>query len=78
MIVTKNICQNCYDKNEEKKDIIETNNYIDYKESINSHIKKIKESILIWNNLSSLIREWFINLENKFNCFIDSIKNYIT
>ena len=73
-----NLCQSCYDKNEDKKDIIETNNYVDYKESINSHIKKIKESILIWNNLSSLIREWLINLEDKFNCFIDSIKNYIT
>ena len=72
-----NLCQICYDKREEKNNIIKTNNYINYEETINPYITKIKENILIWNNVSNLIREWLLNLEQKFNSLIDSIKNYI-
>ena len=72
-----NLCQKCINEKEKKNNVLKTSKYINYKETLNDYIKKIKEHIIIWNKLSTLTNEWIKDIIEKLNVFINSINNYI-
>ena len=72
-----NLCKKCIAQNEQKNNFLKTSKFINYKETLNYHIIKIKENIKIWNNISSLANEWLKDIIEKLNIFINSINNYI-
>ena len=73
-----NLCENCLVKGEDKKNIIETSNHINYKETFSDNSKKVKENIIMWNNIYKLANEWLVSINEKFNVFLNSIQQYIT
>ena len=75
-IKKSNFCNKCIE-NENENNFIETSKYINYKETLNDYSKKIKETILILNNVNRLINEWLKNITEKFNNFLNSINNYV-
>lgn len=72
-----NLCEKCYIESDNKS-VFETAQHINYKETIDAYVKKIKENIMICKNVSKLVNEWLTNLEDKFTIFIDSINNYVS
>ena len=72
-----NLCEKCCVESENGS-VFETALHINYKETIDAYVKKIKENIMICKNVSKLVNEWLTNLEDKFTIFIDSINNYVS
>ena len=72
-----NVCQKCIIQNEKKNNFLKTSKFINYKETLNDYIRKVKENIMTWNNISALANEWLKDVIEKMNVFIHSINNYI-
>ena len=76
----KHLCSECFKEYIKKEDnfenIIEIENYIDYKDTIDKYTKKAEENIAMWNNVSKIIKDWIKNFIDKYNQFLSSIGNY--
>ena len=81
-IKKKHLCQKCFDyeiNNSEynkNNNIIELSKHIKFKETIDEYLRRSKENIKMYNNISMTINEWIKNLTNKFNTLLYSLKNY--
>ena len=76
----KNICDECYQERKENylksNNLIETEKYVKYKETIEKYHNKAIENIKMWNNTSKIINNWLKKLNDTFQDFLSSISNY--
>lgn len=77
----KHLCQTCLNRGEKdaknkKENIIEIAKFCKFKDNINENYYKSKEIIKMYNNINKGIKEWLKRISNKFNAFLNAIKNY--
>ena len=78
--INKHLCEECYEEQKEKynksEHLIEMEKYINYKDSLDIYYKKSIDNINMWNNTSRIINNWLKKINDKFNEFLNSIRNY--
>ena len=77
----KHLCEICLKRDINnnkyiKDNLLEISKFIKFKESIDKNSFKAKENIKMYNNIAKVINEWLEKITNKFNTFLNSIRNY--
>ena len=77
----RHLCQKCLDdiihsKNVYTKNIIELSDYIKYEDTIDEYLRKAKENVKMFNNISRAVNEWLKDLTLKYHSYLNNLKNY--
>lgn len=79
--IKKSLCEKCYSeeikKNPKfKNNVIKESEYLNDYEKIKDNYNKSKECLLMWKTTTKLIKEWLLNIVNRFNNYLNSINNF--